>query len=157
MSNCCNGEVERHQNNCPVDGSKGSPVPTITLKSLLKPLSLENLEAEQPYFFCASTSCPIVYFNKNGSLFNLENLKVPVTLKSESAETPVCYCFGWSRDRIKQTIQQTGKANTVEELILAHIKAKRCGCEVNNPQGRCCLSDIRKVVEQVCHKLAARD
>lgn len=30
-----------------------------------------------------------------------------------------------------------------------HIKADRCGCEVNNPQGSCCLGNVSAFIKQV--------
>jgi len=33
-------------------------------------------------------------------------------------------------------------------LSETRCKSKRCGCEVNNPQGNCCLGNVSLVVEQ---------
>jgi hypothetical protein len=149
MNDCCH--PSQHQDTsaiknpiCPSNGSTGKPIQTITLKSLLIPSALENLNANTAYYFCAAPDCPIVYFNEEGQIFSTEQVKVPVFQKDRGLNVPVCYCFGWSRSRIQQEIIKTGKSSA-ETNIRSHIQAKRCGCEVNNPQGSCCLGNVRQL------------
>jgi hypothetical protein len=33
--------------------------------------------------------------------------------------------------------------------VTEHIRAGRCGCNVNNPQGSCCLGNIQAVVKEL--------
>jgi len=133
---------------CPHDQTKGKPVKLITLKSLLLPTALELLEPEQAYSFCPTLNCPVVYFSENGQTFTKADLKVPVFQKNSSEDVPVCYCFDWSIQRIRDEIKQHESSSAIAS-ITAHIKAGRCGCEVNNPQGSCCLSNVRQVVQQI--------
>lgn len=159
MTECCCPPVssqksESHwQRLCPHDGTKGKPVEVITLKSLLVPSALERLDVTNAYGFCPSNDCPVVYFTEQGQTFRTSDLKVPVFQKDEDAAVSICYCFGWNRQRIHEEFERLGKSN-VMDMITAHIKAKRCGCEVNNPQGSCCLGNVRLVVEQITKELA---
>jgi len=151
MHDCCptpDIATPSNQSVCPRDGSKGKPVKLITLKSLLQPVALEQLDPQQPYFFCAHTDCPIVYFSELGQEFTTADVKVSVFQKDQRDAVPVCYCFGWSRQRIQEEIEREGKSRAIAS-ITAHIKAKRCGCEVNNPQGLCCLTNVRSVIQAV--------
>ncbi|RMF25879.1 MAG: (2Fe-2S)-binding protein [Cyanobacteria bacterium J083] len=132
---------------CPVNGEKGKGVQLITLKSLLKPSALEELEPNTDYFFCGTPDCQVVYFNSEGQIFTTDQIKVPVFQKDEGLDVPVCYCFGWTRERIQQEITQTGRSSA-EISIRNHVRAKRCGCEVNNPQGSCCLANVRQVTRK---------
>ena len=136
---------------CPKNETKGKKVKSITLKSLLKPSALENLNLDTTYYFCEAFDCPVVYFNEKGQSFSTEQIKVPVFQKDKSLDIPVCYCFGWSRDRIQQEIIQTGKSSA-EANIRGHIQAGRCGCEVNNPQGSCCLGNVRQLSKNARHQ-----
>lgn len=131
---------------CPKNETKGKKVKSITLKSLLKPSALENLNPDTTYYLCEASDCSVVYFNEKGQSFSTEQIKVPVFQKDKSLDIPVCYCFGWSRDRIQQEIIQMGKSSA-EANIRGHIQAGRCGCEVNNPQGSCCLGNVRAIVQ----------
>ncbi len=140
---CCSITQNSSKRNCPVNGIKGKSVKTITLKSLLKPKALETLNSQTNYFFCDSIDCPVVYFNEQGQTFIVDEVKVPVFPKAQGGQVPVCYCFNWTRDRIRQEIQQTNHS-TAESSIRTHIQAGRCGCEVNNPQGSCCLANVRQ-------------
>lgn len=149
MADCCittKAPIQEQGNkSCPKCGSAGKTVETITLKSLLLPDALARLEPESQYRFCVNPTCEAVYFNENGQFFVTGELKVPVFQKSEDENCPVCYCFGWTTDKIAREIQDTGSSTAVAS-ITEHIKAGRCGCDVNNPQGSCCLGNVRAVV-----------
>lgn len=153
MNKCCSPSLlkeettSRWQRICPKDGTKGKPVELITLKSLLIPAALEQLDAMSAYGFCQSPDCLVVYFSEQGNTFSINDLKVPIFQKDSSETAPVCYCFGWSRQRISEEIRQLGESSAISS-ITAHIKMKRCGCEVNNPQGSCCLGNVRTAIEQ---------
>lgn len=81
----------------------------------------------------------------NGT-YNGHELKAPVYQKDGGADVPVCYCFGWTRATIADAAA-LGEADEVAPSISAHIKAGRCGCEVNNPQGVCCLGNVIREVQ----------
>lgn len=139
--------TDQQQHLCPIDGTKGKPVKVITLKSLLVPAALKQLHGAGTYRFCPSPDCLVVYFAESGQTFTIPDLKVPVYQKDSSESVPVCYCFGWNRQRIREEIEQTGESSAIE-AISSHIQANRCGCEVNNPQATCCLANVRSVVQQ---------
>ncbi len=134
---------------CPYDHRQGKPVKLITLKGLLLPTALEQLNSQTSYRFCDSSTCPVVYFSTEGQTFTTQDLKVPVFQKNEEDTVPVCYCFGWTRQRIQEALSDSEQS--VTDAIAAHVKAGRCGCEVNNPQGSCCLSNISHYLESLVH------
>ena len=133
---------------CPVCEGRGK-VPIITLKSLLVPEAFSRLDPQADYLLCMNRECDVAYFNQRGSLCKTSELKVPVFQKSVDGNCPVCYCFGWTRNRIRREreIEETGKSSAIS-VISEHVKAGRCGCEANNPQGSCCLGNVRKVVSK---------
>ncbi|KYD23125.1 hypothetical protein B4135_0654 [Caldibacillus debilis] len=122
-------------------------MPLVTLKSLLKPAALAMLDPERDYAFCPNPSCETVYFASDGSLtFAVGDLKVPVFQKDSGMDVPVCYYFDWTRERIMEAVR-----HGVEPLaeIKVHVQAGRCGCEVNNPQGSCCMGNVAAFMRQV--------
>ncbi len=150
MSDCCavgNGKPVAAVLRCPQCGQEGKPIGLVTLKSLLRPEALERLNPQTAYAFCAAPQCDVVYFAADGAPFRTADVKVPVYQKDPGEDVPVCYCFGWTRRRIRDELAQTGKS-TASATIAAHVKAGRCGCEVNNPQGACCLGNVQAVVRQ---------
>lgn len=144
-NNCCQSPQNKSNIYCPITHEKGKPVNIITLKNLLKPEALLKLNTNLNYFFCGDENCAIVYFNQQKQTFSIEELKIAVFQKDKSKNVPVCYCFNWIRQRIYEEINTTGNS-CAEEFIKEKIKAKLCACEVNNPQGSCCLANIRQTI-----------
>jgi hypothetical protein len=124
-------------------------VDTITLKALLRPDALARLQVGAAYRFCATSTCSIVYFAADTqSIYHKEDLEVRVGLKETQDPVPLCYCFGHTRASIEDEIARTGKS-TATATITVHIKAGRCGCDVNNPSGTCCLGEVNKTVKEL--------
>lgn len=132
---------------CPACHAAGKPVERLTIKSLLHASALATLDVSQSFRFCASSDCPIVYYGDRGQAYQTQDLRVKVYQKDASADVPVCYCFAWTRARLAEELLQTGQS-TAATVIAAHIGAGRCACEVNNPQGACCLGNVGKAVKE---------
>lgn len=147
MESCCQMPVNESSimTNCPVCHLKGKRVPLITLKSLLKPTSLETINHEECYAFCSNPSCEVVYFS-HSKTFSKDMLKVRVYQKDEGLDVPVCYCFNWTRERIIEAMQDNERPT---DHIREQVQAGRCGCEVNNPQGSCCLGNVAAFMKTV--------
>ena len=141
---------------CPICKQKGRKVDTITLKALLA-VSLLALR-DGPYLFCRTAACPVVYFATDGSQsFTKEQIRVLVYQKEpENLAVPVCYCFLHSPATIRAEFLTMGTSGVIE-AIEAGIKAGRCACEVRNPQGSCCLGNVRVVLKQIKHELNLTD
>lgn len=113
---------------------------------MLKPAILSTLDANLLHYFCASKDCDVVYFDSNKKTYVTSEIKVPVHQKSDSFDTPVCYCFGWTKEKINQYVDEGHTPNPLEQ-IRENMKADRCGCEINNPQGSCCLGNVTNYVK----------
>jgi hypothetical protein len=135
-------------NHCPICSYKSKKVDTITLKAMLN-ISLLVLQ-DGPYFFCATADCPIVYFAVDGKQsFTKNQVRVPVYQKeAHNATVPVCYCFDHSPASIRAELEATGQSTIIAEIEQG-IKAGQCACDIRNPQGSCCLGNVRAVIEQV--------
>ncbi|WP_239614654.1 putative iron-sulfur cluster-binding metallochaperone [Cohnella mopanensis] len=148
---CCtvskNNTKEVAITECPSCNEEGKTVQLITIKSLLIASALEIIEPENSYVFCSNAACSIVYFSGNHSQTFMENdLKVPVYPKNQGADVPVCYCFNWTRERL---IHSIGTNQGPSHQIKVHVQAGRCGCEVNNPQGTCCLGNVNAFLRSI--------
>ncbi|MEE8186204.1 MAG: hypothetical protein V3T99_00905, partial [Nitrososphaerales archaeon] len=58
-----------------------------------------------------------------------------------------CYCYDWTRNRIKNELVETGKSTAAIE-IAKKVKAGLCECDIKNPKGTCCLGDVIAVVKE---------
>lgn len=137
---------------CPECGKLGKPVQKITLESLVR--NAGKIQKE-PYWFCETPVCRMVYFSFEGvSRFHEKDLKVRVGIKETEDPVPLCYCIGWDRKRIRDEIKATGKSTAVVS-ITKEVKAGNCFCERSNPQGTCCLGNVSKAVKEGMKTLMA--
>ncbi|WP_233493123.1 MULTISPECIES: hypothetical protein [unclassified Meiothermus] len=115
------------------------------MKSLLTYEALARLEPGDSFFFCPAAGCEVVYYSSRQA-FTTDDLRVKVYPKDPSGEVPLCYCFGWTRAKLEEQIK-SGFVHAVQD-IRAHIQAKRCACELRNPQGACCLGNVEAYIRQ---------
>lgn len=141
MEDCCHepNDAPGATANCPACGARGSDLDETTLKALLRPAALAR-RSEIEHRFCATSSCPVVYFGKE-ERFTRDDLAVPVFQKETGSERPVCYCFDVSESDIREEVARTGQSGATGR-IKALIQADRCACELRNPQGSCCLGNV---------------
>lgn len=128
-----------HAPPCPTNHQPGQRVDPQTLKALLA-RSLTALTATE-YLFCRAPDCPTVYYSADGAqCFTEMDLRERVFQKHR-AETDmlVCYCFGFTIGDVE------AQPGTILKLIHAGIRAGQCACDIRNPQGECCLGNVRAV------------
>ena len=145
---------------CPHCGNKGRLIDTQTVKAMLA-IPLYVVRAAR-YFFCPTAECPIVYFSEDGEqCFVEEELRERVYQKHPTDEDGlICYCFGHTLGAIRAEWQQTSQSTvtvtiteaiteTITETITAGTQTGQCACDIRNPQGSCCLGNVRRVVQQM--------
>jgi len=133
---------------CPECGALGKPVARLTLGALLKPEARSRIPLQEEFCFCRMATCDVVYFRDGKALFRKDDLGVRVGLKEpQDPMAPVCYCFGWTPEKIRAEIQASGKSTVIDQ-IKAQVKDGNCYCEVTNPQGSCCLGNVAKAVQE---------
>jgi hypothetical protein len=131
---------------CPECRTKGRKVLRSALMSLLKGSARARLSDGSTFLFCRTPSCSTVYFSSVLSdSYRTEDLRVTVFQKSLEPHRLVCYCFKHSVQSIHDELIETGDSR-VAETIGAKCKQGLDRCESENPQGSCCLGNIRQVV-----------
>lgn len=132
---------------CPVSVTPSRKVLRRTLEHLLRPEMIGGIRDVQ-YYYCKEPTCKVVYFsNENMPFFSVDDVNARVFVKDQADDVSVCYCFDWTRARIKQQIRETGKSTAAIE-IAREIKAGNCACDTKNPKGECCLGDVNAVVKE---------
>ncbi len=126
---------------CPRNGHVGRAVARLTLGALLRSEARRQLQPEAQYWFCPAPDCDVVYYTDDGT-FAERDLNVPVWQKRPAPDTPICYCFGWTLAHIRVAPDKQAVLNQ----IAAEVKAGNCYCEVTNPQGACCLANVRDAI-----------
>ncbi len=138
--------TETRHIDCPRCGAKGRVVDRATPAALLRSDAKARL-VDGPLRFCRSAACDVVYFDEARVVtFAVSTLTVPVFQKSTDPQRPVCYCFDHSVRSIEDEVAAKGTSE-VPESIAKKCKAGLDDCEHNNPQGSCCLGNVRQVVK----------
>ncbi len=134
-------------NACPACGQKGKAVDTQTVKALLS-VSLRTIQEGTQYYFCKTADCDVVYFNEDGvQTYGQDDVRVTVYQKAaEADETPVCYCFSHTVGEVRAAAH-SGTDTVLIDDITVGTQVGQCACDIRNPQGSCCLGNVRKVAK----------
>lgn len=132
---------------CAECGQTGKPVQGQTVKALLS-VSLRVVQ-DVEYLFCRTQSCSIVYFTSDGSqTFTTQHVRERVYQKEPEVESVfVCYCFRHTVGEVHAASSE-GRAAIVDD-VNAGIQAGQCACDLRNPQGSCCLGNLRGLVKRL--------
>ena len=130
---------------CPSCGRRGKRVDSVTLKALLAVPLTEILYAD--YLFCKTAGCPVVYYSRGGEqTFGEEHLRERVLQKHPEADDVfACYCFRHTAGSVRGERTEPRQPGVVE-AITAGIQAGKCACDLRNPQGSCCLGNVRALL-----------
>ncbi len=80
-------------------------------------------------------------------VFTVEQVCERVYQKAPDAEDAfACYCFRHTVGDVHAASSETRTA--IVDDINAGIKAGQCACDLRNPQGSCCLGNVRGVIKQ---------
>lgn len=144
----CSDPRPRASTICPECGTSGLKVDLITVKALLKPSALRHLEGKD-YHFCPSADCKIVYFDSSSdSRFRKADLLIRIGRKESEDPIPICYCFDFTLADVRSDLERRGESD-IPETIAQEIGAGHCACEVKNPEGSCCLGNVREAMKRI--------
>lgn len=134
--------------NCPKTGTRGKKVDNATIKSMM----CESLRQilDESYYFCDIEDCDIVYFSESGShIIKADSIREAVYQKSpQNPQTKVCYCFQHTVGDIQDAVTNATHDRIVEDIQLG-IQQGQCACDWRNPQGSCCLGNVRQFIKQI--------
>lgn len=133
---------------CPECGQRGRALKGETLAAQLQPEACVERQTLEGYRFCGTGECDVVYFGDGSAPpFHTKDLKLPVFQKSPNPDRFVCYCFKHSVRSLQEEVQRDG-SSVVPDDITAKCKAGLDACHLKNPQGVCCLGNVRGVVKR---------
>lgn len=137
----------RAEHTCPECGKVGKPIQAQTVKALLL-VSLRQVQ-DVKYFFCRTQNCSVVYFAEDGEQsFRIEDVRERIYQKEPEAEDVfVCYCFSHTIGELR-TASSNGRTAIVDDINTG-INAGQCACDLRNPQGSCCLGNVRSVIKRL--------
>ncbi len=136
------GKVE-----CPRCSQKSKGVLGKTLEHLLTDEAKVRLDYLDGFYYCKTPTCKVIYFSGD-LILTQDDLSVSVGLKEGAEPANMCYCFGWTKQRIKEDLIKNGKSSAIED-IKHNMDTIGCSCEIKNPSGSCCTGDVIKVVKEI--------
>ena len=127
---------------CPTCGTRGKRVGADTINALVG--DDRRIPAGYPNgHYCPNAECATLYhFDGAIEPISKHEVKVTVGFKESQAPQMVCYCFGHTKSDIQDDFRSHG-VSRIESSIRTAVVAGHCNCEIKNPQGRCCLGDVR--------------
>jgi len=133
-------------NLCPHCGQAGKPVQGQTVKALVS-VSLRTVP-NFDYLFCRTRTCPVVYFATGVShTFTVGQVRERVYQKEpDIGDVFVCYCFRHTVDEVRAT---PAMAEAILVDVQVGIQARQCACDIRNPQGSCCLGNLRGLIKRL--------
>ena len=138
---------------CPMNGQVTKPVGRRTVERLVTPEARDAL-TPQPYYFCDAPDCDTVYISALGDHLITKNLlTVRVGIKETADPIPLCYCFGYDRQAVREDIRRQGDTD-IQRVITRRVRAGECRCEETNPSGGCCLGSVARAIK---HARALRE
>ena len=142
-------EFRPFQAPCPTNQQVGPVLDTLTVKALLA-LPLTAVAPDHGYRFCPAPDCPTVYYRADGrQVFGEDDLRERVYQKhTADPASPVCYCFGHTVADIQAALA-AGDPDRILDHIERGIQAGQCACDIRNPQGRCCLGNVRELIDHL--------
>jgi hypothetical protein len=129
---------------CPSCGERGRAVSLLTVQAQIA-LSLREL-GQPPYWFCSTPGCAAVYFTASAPPVTCDQLRERVFQKEPDLDVLVCYCFRYSRGAVQQADSITRAAILAD--VVAGTQQGQCACEIRNPQGSCCLGNLRRLARE---------
>jgi len=155
MSCCGNTSAVKtnHSALCQSCGEDGKKVDHLAIKSLLKEGKLHDFKPKSQYYYCKTSGCDTVYFtNEENTSFRTKDIKTEIALKNQNREGYVCFCFAHTVKEIEEKVIAKGESH-ISQNIVAECQLKKDACEVKNPRGKCCLSDVKWVEKEALVRL----
>jgi len=135
---------------CPICDETAKKVPQSAVDNFVKDEIKERLGSLNNFYFCKTPSCSVVYF-KNDFTIKDNEVKQSIGIKNNATPATLCYCFDWTKEKIKEQINETGQTSALEDIQLK-MNTIGCKCEINNPKGKCCLQDIKNSIKELTKK-----
>ena len=136
---------------CPTCHEKAKGVLGKTVEALLSNDAKSKLDCFDGFYYCKTPSCKTVYF-RDKTVLTQDYMTVVVGLKEGASPATVCYCFGWTKEKIKIELEESGTTVALED-IKEKMEDPGCSCEILNPSGGCCLGDTGKAIKEIKKEL----
>ena len=128
---------------CPSCGHEGRHVTMTTVRSFV--IEGRDLGSEFAHV-CEQPECALVYFDDVALRIDVGEVRAAPFQKQRGESRVVCFCFGHSEAQLRAA--ETRGGNALVDAVTAACRAGLDRCETMNPQGRCCLGNVRSLLRR---------
>lgn len=136
---------------CPKCGEKAKGVLSKTIEHIIRNETKDKLSCFDRFYFCKTPSCVVVYF-RDYEILTQKDISVVVGLKDGASPATTCFCFDWTKERIREELEVNSETKALED-IKTKMENHGCLCEILNPSGDCCLGDNTKAIKEIKKEL----
>jgi len=136
MTSCCPNTNSSKKATCPVNGLSYPQVKHKTILHHLKKPWQYKL-SKQAYYYCSDDKCDVIYFNEDTQQINADQIREKSNSKGNNKI--ICYCFNIYQKDLDKDLE------ACKEFVIAQTKKANCDCETQNPSGKCCLKNFKKL------------
>lgn len=111
--------------------------------------SLKKSIIDGDYYLCLNEECRTTYFNKeNTIILKNSDLNTQIGFKKDSYPKYICYCNKVTEQQIIDAVVNNN-ARSIKDVVIITGAMKNSNCKINNPLGKCCSSDIQKIINNI--------
>jgi len=138
---------------CPSCRGNGRIVKPVTIEALVTESARCRVGRSDGFRFCPEPACDVAYFHQEtGERFTRADVKVRIGQKATTPPRTVCYCFDHTVEEIEAEVARTGTSSIPDE-ITEKCRQGLDRCEETNPQGACCLGNVRRALKEAQAKV----
>ena len=128
---------------CPRCGAPGQAVPRALVAAQVR--QPDELRIADVANFCATPTCPVVYFDGFERIVTVDALARPIYPKDPNA--PICACFGLTRDDIELDLAE-GVVTRTKACVL-RAQSPEAQCAERAPNGRSCVAEVQRLYRRL--------
>lgn len=129
---------------CPVCKKAGIPVKNVTVRHIVKKEQME-IVGKGDYHLCMDPECDVAYYDEKSTIFDKENIRMPLWFKKDASPKYACYCSRITEKDVIKAVMEHGMQDmrSIREL---YDKDAKCQCKVKNPTGYCCTKAFSEAI-----------
>jgi len=134
-------------NRCHKCFTQGKLVKNITVQHLVMSEYRDSV-GQLDYYLCMNPECEVVYYNpKTLSIFQKNQINVPIWCKSDVDPKYACYCSKVTEQDVIDAVVNQG-ASTMKEVLKITGAMSHSQCQKMNPLGICCHQIVLEAIDK---------
>ena len=128
---------------CPRCTMAGKEIPRKTAFQHLNSQGLSRILLWKKIYVCLEPRCECLYYSAWQWVPQSDSNK-PLGFKKGEGPRTWCYCFGYSDEEVRQSLDDRGVSQLLKQIEDYTLKGGHL-CELTHPAGECCLNFVRNL------------